>query len=148
MYLTEFIKVEAIISPRHIQKYLIPVDIPYTEPKSKRPRVQLPDTTGSSNIGKIKMRKITELQRPETFMITPASSFQAKRDSHHDDYSSLSSSQQHQSVSCSCQQCIGSGLSHHNRPAMPLVRYPSLLSYPGPHSSAGSRSQNFWRPFM
>lgn len=70
VYLTEYIKVEAHISPKLIQKFVIPVDIPYSEPKKQRVS-RLPADDKQSVIGKIQMRKISDLQKPAPLRICP-----------------------------------------------------------------------------
>lgn len=75
MYFKEYVKVEAILDPENIQKFIIPIDVPYTGPSSARmnkrsKQFKNPTTTPvikpppqQPTIGKIRMRKIAEMQR-------------------------------------------------------------------------------------
>lgn len=152
VYLTEYIKVEAIIGPKLIQKFVIPVDIPYTEPTKRRKvsaAAKKTKLTHQSNIGKIKMRKISDLQKPVPLKMTPPFSTSWRGRAHvHDSYASPPA---RPIPSCFCHQCMGwNGYTHHHSvPCLQRPQYP--YPYPGPPAPSCPRNtieNNFWRPFM
>ena len=162
MYLREYVKVEAIIDPKNIQKFVIPVDIPYTERRKKRSRripnaAEIKNST-SSNIGKIKMRKITELTAPKSLMITPASHRRSSIGSSvssyqlplgrvpHIPYHTHRDSHWARTIEpCPCPQCVAQFRSYSSswvRPRPPPPAAPvSIRRYT-------EQETNFWRPFM
>lgn len=140
MYLTEFIKVEALISPRYTKKFLIPIDIPYTESTVRRRK----SATGQqliqsqSNIGKIKMRKITDLQRPEAPQrISPdMMAWHGRRIS----ANHLRNMSYPPTPTCFCNNCLRNHTGNYSlsstRPCQPYPRLPEL------------DRTNLWRPFI
>lgn len=155
--MTEYVKVEALISPKYTQKFLIPVDVPYREKTGwKRGVHGRPRTTADSKsqltntrIGKLKMRKITDLQRPRPQWQIPAAFMDINNTPQSQMYGINNKNRINERLpeprypECFCQLCVRSAW---------IRSFPSLpVAYPRPQlniSLSYNQTHTLWRPFM
>lgn len=120
LYVKEFIKVEAFISPKIRKQFLIPINIPCAESSSRNIKTEETRTRlDPDNVGKLKLRNIAELQQPPV----------------REDLAPPPQANLNIPPPCFCYHCIPS---YHNK---------YIPARPRPQFHAIPRPPQVWRPF-